>query len=523
MRQRAGRWLCAWQLIVAATVFVLLEEYIVAGLFVCSAFLTLVNAGGPLTPLRGADLRALHERSFVAAGYENVRTEFRKHFEEGTQAAAQCVVFVGGRCVVNLATCLVGSSEAKLPYTENTLQNVFSSGKMLEAVAVAMLVDKGLLAYNDPIAKHWPEFGTNGGGKAHITVAQLMRHEAGIERLDRVLPLESLQREALLQTDTSISARILASQRRGTNRPFREYHAQTRGLYLNEIVIRATHKTLGQFVADEIATPLGLAKDIFVGVPQDQLENVAAHRVPWTWWALAQSLLPAERLGGVAPCILLWPASLARRLFPSLTRIKTTQVHRDPVEHFNDPRVRAVEMSSANVHANAYAMARIMSDLAVGQEGGGGGRLLSTKGLQSALGGVELAAMILGRVTKFTCAGFHIFDDETYQDRDGFVGWAGFGGSAMMFHPQLKIGFACANTQMASFMDANSWSWALQREVLTSVHRLQKEANAEKEVNRLREIDHETPGIRFLGWAWFPLPWMLVYCFEWLVLRSWFY
>ena len=35
---------------------------------------------------------------------------------------------------------------------------IFSSGKNVEAICMACLIDKGLLNYNDRVARHWPEF-----------------------------------------------------------------------------------------------------------------------------------------------------------------------------------------------------------------------------------------------------------------------------------------------------------------------------------------------------------------------------
>lgn len=60
---------------------------------------------------------------------------------------------------------------------------VASCTKIAESVSIALLVDKGLLSYDDTIASHWPEFGQN--GKEHITVRQLMMHQAGLSALDR--------------------------------------------------------------------------------------------------------------------------------------------------------------------------------------------------------------------------------------------------------------------------------------------------------------------------------------------------
>ena len=44
-------------------------------------------------------------------------------------------------------------------------------------------MDKGLLKYGDKISKYWPEFAQK--GKGHITVRQLMMHQAGLAGFSR--------------------------------------------------------------------------------------------------------------------------------------------------------------------------------------------------------------------------------------------------------------------------------------------------------------------------------------------------
>jgi CubicO group peptidase (beta-lactamase class C family) len=43
-------------------------------------------------------------------------------------------------------------------YNSDSLQIVYSSGKNVEAIAVAMLVDRKLLDYDQKISYYWPEF-----------------------------------------------------------------------------------------------------------------------------------------------------------------------------------------------------------------------------------------------------------------------------------------------------------------------------------------------------------------------------
>ena len=54
--------------------------------------------------------------------------------------------------------------------------------KSLEAIAVAYLVDRGQISYDAKVTEYWPEFGAN--GKEGITVADVMRHEAGMANFD---------------------------------------------------------------------------------------------------------------------------------------------------------------------------------------------------------------------------------------------------------------------------------------------------------------------------------------------------
>ncbi len=78
---------------------------------------------------------------------------------DGHEIGSQFVVYRNGEKVVDLNGGVM---------REDTLAVVFSSGKVVESLVAAMLVDRGLLEYDAPIAKYWPEFAQN--GKEKITV-----------------------------------------------------------------------------------------------------------------------------------------------------------------------------------------------------------------------------------------------------------------------------------------------------------------------------------------------------------------
>ena len=60
------------------------------------------------------------------------------------------------------------------PYSADSLTNVYSSGKPVSSILIAIMEDKGYLKYDDPICKHWPEFVQN--GKQNVLVSDLMKH-----------------------------------------------------------------------------------------------------------------------------------------------------------------------------------------------------------------------------------------------------------------------------------------------------------------------------------------------------------
>ena len=117
----------------------------------------------------GSSTRADLTHGAVAPGFENVQKMFEQNVRSGQELQAQLCVYVGGRQVVDLW----GSSSPGDGFSGDSLINSFSSSKSLTCIAMARLVEMGLLSYDQPISKYWPEFAAN--GKSQITVAQLMR------------------------------------------------------------------------------------------------------------------------------------------------------------------------------------------------------------------------------------------------------------------------------------------------------------------------------------------------------------
>src|SRR6476620_46640 len=127
---------------------------------------------------------------FVAAGFEEVRAEFERNFEERGEIGAAVAAYWRGEKVVDLWGGR-RSPYGDAPWNEDTMVLVNSSTKGLAAMTVAVAHARGWLDYDAPVARYWPEFAQN--GKGAITVRQLLGHEAGLVTLDEAPRVEMMK------------------------------------------------------------------------------------------------------------------------------------------------------------------------------------------------------------------------------------------------------------------------------------------------------------------------------------------
>ncbi|MEW1739705.1 serine hydrolase domain-containing protein [Nocardia beijingensis] len=197
----------------------------------------------------------------VAPGFEPVADAFRRNFERHGEIGAAVAVYAGERPVVDLWAGFRDRGRT-LPWERDTIVPVFSSTKGMAAFTVAAAVAKGVLDYEQPVAKYWPEFAAN--GKDAVTVRQLIDHQAGLSGLSQTVRLPQI-------ADLDGLATILAAQKPAWRPGTRHgYHAITLGLYQGELLRRVdpARRTLGRIFAEDIAAPLGV--DFFIGLPAEQ-------------------------------------------------------------------------------------------------------------------------------------------------------------------------------------------------------------------------------------------------------------
>ncbi|CAF4563727.1 unnamed protein product, partial [Didymodactylos carnosus] len=161
---------------------------------------------------------------------------------------ASLAIYHNGKLVVDLWGGWFDKNKTK-PYTNDTLQLVYSTSKGIVAVAVALCVQKGLIDYNELVTKYWPEYGQE--GKENTTVADIMSHRAGLPHLGNSFTLDDILN---WQTMTDALEKQQPLWKPGTAHG---YHAVTFGWLAGELVRRVDpeKRTLRQFIRDEITKP----------------------------------------------------------------------------------------------------------------------------------------------------------------------------------------------------------------------------------------------------------------------------
>lgn len=163
-----------------------------------------------------------------------------------------------------------GRSRPNEEMTREHLMLWLSTGKPITAVAIAQLWEQGIVALDDPVVEHVPEFGAH--GKDRITLRHLLTHTAGIRMLDTGWPRLSWD---------EIIARISASRPEPHWIPGHKagYHRASSWFVLAEIVHRRSGLTFPRYVRERIFRPLGM-DDCWIGMPEERYENYGARLAP---------------------------------------------------------------------------------------------------------------------------------------------------------------------------------------------------------------------------------------------------
>jgi CubicO group peptidase (beta-lactamase class C family) len=196
----------------------------------------------------------------AAAGYEGVRYCFERVLADRPGWSGGVCAYVAGRPVVDLW----GGPR----FSPVSLAPVWSCTKGAVSLAIALLLQRGLLDPEAPVAEYWPEFAVD--GKSAVTIGELLSHQAGLVTVDGGISLDELAGRGDL-------ASRLARQHPYWN-PGSEhgYHALTFGVLAGELVRRVTATPVQAFYERELRAPIGA--DFYVGLPRPEEPRVVTCR-----------------------------------------------------------------------------------------------------------------------------------------------------------------------------------------------------------------------------------------------------
>ncbi|MFC5744648.1 serine hydrolase domain-containing protein [Actinomadura rugatobispora] len=203
------------------------------------------------------------------ARFAELATILEKNLASGEDVGASVAVMLDGEPVVDLWGGWVDQAHTR-PWERDTITNVWSNTKTVTALAALILIDRGRLDLHAPVAAYWPEFAAN--GKEDIEVRHILSHTSGVAGWDVPVTMDDIY-------DPVTSVEMLAAQA-----PWWEpgtaggYHALSIGHLVGELVRRVTGLSLGRFVAQEIAAPLGA--DFHIGLPESEDPRISPLILP---------------------------------------------------------------------------------------------------------------------------------------------------------------------------------------------------------------------------------------------------
>ena len=183
----------------------------------------------------------------------------------GQVGGAAVCVYHRGKCVVDLWGGVRDATGR--PWEQGTMSPSFSTTKGVASTLVHIIVDRGQLDYDDPVASFWPEFGRE--GKEAITVRHVLAHQSGLYHIRQMID----RAERMLDWGYMVRA---IERARPVHRPGERtgYHGLTYGFLVGEILQRVTGRSFSHLVREELALPLGL-DGLYIGAPETELHRAA--------------------------------------------------------------------------------------------------------------------------------------------------------------------------------------------------------------------------------------------------------
>ena len=213
-------------------------------------------------PLPNGELASL---GFAPKPLEHLDRLIRSHIDDGRYAGAQIALARHGKLALFRTYGDAKTEGSKIPATNESLFLLFSQTKVLTSAAVWTLVEEGKLSFMDRVADHLPEFAAR--GKGEITIQQVMTHQGGFPNGDVT--------KATWTDHARMRAEVCDFSLEWTPGTRLQYHGRAAHLVQAMVIEACTGQDFRDVIRERVIEPLGLGRDIYVGVPAAEQNRCA--------------------------------------------------------------------------------------------------------------------------------------------------------------------------------------------------------------------------------------------------------
>jgi CubicO group peptidase (beta-lactamase class C family) len=262
------------------------------------------------------------------AEFAAVRETFADNFRRRGEIGAAVCVYKDGKKVVDLWGGHKDVAKT-VPWDKDTIVIMNSLAKSMTSLCMHVLIDRGKVDFDAPVADYWPEFAQ--AGKQNVLIRHILSHTDGVIYCDQATP------GSWFRWDEHIKA-LEQQEPAWTPGTYGAYNSINIGYLLGEVLRRVTGESVGSFLRKEVTEKLGV--DYHIGLRPDEIARVSdMHKNPKNaFFQIASD--PSTPLG---------------RAFRSAPKMGYFQ---------NCREIREIEVPSFGGHGNARAMARIYAMLA---------------------------------------------------------------------------------------------------------------------------------------------------------------
>ena len=259
---------------------------------------------------------------------------------ENLQGALQFVAYKDGRKIVDVYAGTMTTNAGASKIDASTLFPIFSTEKPLLATAVHRTVERGKLAYDQPVSTVWPEF--QGGGKERLTVRELLGYRSGLpdNKGGAIFSPEGTRIMSDWPAMLDWYASVVPEIEPGTKQ---RYMAKSYGWAHGGTLEKVWHKPANEVLREQVLIPAGITNDFYFICGDAEIPRIATAYKSTSFESMNDDLARRSFLPSA------WAVSSARGIAqfynrlcgfdgqPPLVRPETLDAALKPCRHPSDP------------------------------------------------------------------------------------------------------------------------------------------------------------------------------------------